>query len=105
MKKLFIIPIMILLSSCENDINSDVQKNPDNLDGSVKVKISIKHGQFNDTMFTLNEIWKNNRCIEKTSYIKLLPSLGIVKQEVEDDDGNTQEISTIKDYELFITAQ
>lgn len=105
MKKLFILAFIstLILTSC-SDSNDDVVSQP-NKDGSVETVMSIRHADSFDILTTTHEVWVKGIVLKFIVRNDTLPSLGTTTQEGEDNNGNTQNITVPKDYEIYLTVK
>jgi len=106
MKKILLfIAFTSLFASCEDqNENEDVVQQPDK-NGSIETIVSVTHGSGIDILSTTHKVWVKGVLDKTITKIDTLKSLGTTKEEGEDSDGNTKDITVSKDYELYITVK
>lgn len=98
----FILPLTILIfNACNEDKVKEVQKN-----GSIETSIKVDHlNDSYDILVTTEKIWAHNLLVKTYVHSDTIPSLGIATEEAENDNGDTQNVSLKKDYEIYITVK
>lgn len=102
MKKVILLIAMISFVSC-NQTNDDVVSEP-NRDGSIEAKLSTTHNGDYDVLTTEYIVWVKGKADRNFIKIDTLKSLGTTKEQGEDKDGNLQDLTIPKDYEIYITV-
>ncbi len=104
-KRIVYLLIFSALGACssgnEDKVNEIIK------DGSIEEIISINHidnGSY-DVLTTVSNVYNHGSVSYSYVHHDTLPSLGMVKEEGEDGDGNVQTIEVPKDYELYITVK
>jgi FlaG/FlaF family flagellin (archaellin) len=103
MKKFTLLLLIPLLFSCKEE-NEDVVNQPTK-DGSIEASVSTKHAGSVDILTTEYKVWVKGKVEKEFTKIDTLKSLGTTKEEGEDSEGNTQEVTVPKDYEIFISVK
>lgn len=103
MKKLFIVFLPVLLLSCareESDV-TEIDKN-----GSIEITTSTRHlDNSNDVAsYTIN-YYKGGHVIKTTIISDTIPSLGIITETLENEEGEEKSITHLKDYNVFVTIK
>lgn len=105
MKKIslyFLLPMTIFaFQACNEDKTTEIKKN-----GSVETSIMIEHlNDSLDVVITTHKIWVHQKLIKSYAHCDTLPGLGMTTQEAENNEGQTQQVSMKKDYELYVTVE
>lgn len=95
---------ILLMFSCNNAESTDdtvqsVQKN-----ASIETEVSVQHADSADILVTRHKVWVNNSLAREIINMDTIPALGDTLVTVE-QNGNTMQQSTKKDYEFYITVQ
>ncbi len=95
---------ILLMFSCNNTESTDdtvqsVQKN-----ASIETEVSVQHADSADILVTRHKVWVNNSLAREIINMDTIPALGDTLVTVE-QNGNTMQQSTKKDYEFYITVQ
>lgn len=103
MKPFLFLIIVLALCSCKN--NEDTVKEVPH-DGSVETMITVQHiaNSDLDVIVTTNRVWYKNT-EKQFIHQDTIPSLGTIKSEVENEDGNTATVTLPKEYEIYITVK
>lgn len=105
-KKIFylVLPLFSLLF-CACDEDKDKVKEISR-DGSIETVINVEHiNDKLDVIKTTHKIWVKNMLVKSSLHTDTIPSLGILKEETEINNGVTKEIAVKKDYEFYITVK
>ena len=109
MKKIYLLLALlgvvatITIFGCDQkeDVTNSINK-----EGSVTVVLSTSHlNDSFDLVTTKIEVYKANVKVRDYVTIDTVPSLGKIKTEAEDNDGNTKEVIVPKEYEFFVTLK
>ncbi|MEI6556304.1 MAG: hypothetical protein WCL70_12000 [Paludibacter sp.] len=105
MKKIslyFLLPMAILaFQSCNEDKVNEVKKN-----GAIETSIQVDHlNDSLDILISTNKIWSHNILVKTTIHCDTIPGLGIAREEAENEEGETKNVTLKKDYELYITVK
>lgn len=93
--------LILLASSCEEDKVSDLNK-----DGAIETVMNVEHFSDKlDVVKTTHKIWVKNVLLKTCIHTDTIPSLGIAKEQAENNNGETREIVLKKDYEFYITVK
>lgn len=92
----------IFLQGCDNeDVTKEVKK-----DGSIESSLSVVHlNDTQDVLTTTHKIWVAGKISKVTVHKDTIPSLGLVKTEVENNEGDKLTVPVKKDYEFYITVK
>jgi len=107
MKKILLMLVISLtavsIQGCNNneDVTKEVSKN-----GSIESELSIVHFTDKlDILTTTHKVWIAGKTSKVIVHKDTIPSLGIIKTEVENDEGGTLTVPVKKDYEFYITVK
>ncbi|MES2279204.1 MAG: hypothetical protein V4592_24445 [Bacteroidota bacterium] len=94
----------LFLTACDDD-NNDKAKEV-NKNGSIEVTLHTKHlDSLKDLMTTHYVVWNKGTKVKEFDVNDTIPSLGHVKTEAENDNGDTQSVNIPKDYDFFVTIK
>jgi len=104
-KKLFIpisLFILALITSCdEEDKVREISK-----DGAIETVMNVEHlNDKVDVIRTTYKVWVKNVMVKTYLHTDTIPSLGIAKEQAENNDGDVKVIDLKKDYEFYITVK
>lgn len=94
---------LLLISSCgeEKDKVKEISK-----DGAIETVMNVEHiNNQLDVVKTTHKIWVRNMLVKTAVHTDTIPSLGTMKENVENSDGESKEIDVKKDYEFYITVK
>ncbi len=106
MKNVFLLLTVSLtffaLQGCDNeDVTKEVKK-----DGSIESSLTVLHlNDKQDVLTTTHKIWAAGKVSKVIVHKDTIPSLGLVKTEVENNEGDKQTVPVKKDYEFYITVK
>jgi hypothetical protein len=92
----------ISFQGCNNeDVTKEVSK-----DGSIESSLSVVHlNDKQDVLTTTHKIWAAGKISKVIVHKDTIPSLGILKTEVENNEGDKLTVPVKKDYEFYITVK
>lgn len=99
----FLIMLMILISACDTDRDkvTEIAK-----DGAIETIMNVEHlNDQLDVVKTTHKIWVKNILVKTVVHADTIPSLGLIKDQTENAEGETKEVSVKKDYEFYITVK
>ena len=93
--------LLLLASSCDEDKVQDLNK-----DGAIETVMNVEHFSDKlDVVKTTHKIWVKNVLVKTCIHTDTIPSLGISKEQAENNNGETKDIVLKKDYEFYITVK
>jgi hypothetical protein len=92
------------VASCKSEPNEDLVKEP-NKDGSVETVLTVTHENGFDILKTTHKVWVKGVLDKTIENADTLKNLGTEFKEMEDEQGNLQQLNAPKDYELYITVK
>jgi len=85
--------------------NEDKVKNV-STNGSIETSITVDHlSDSLDVLISTNLVWIHNTLVKTIVHADTIPSLGVVMEEAENENGETKNVVLKKDYELYITVK
>lgn len=95
---------LTFLLSCDD--NNEDKTQTINKDGSIETEIGVTHlDSLHDIITTKHKTWVGGNNTKSFIHIDTVASLGMKKEEAENDNGETKEVTIPKDYEIFITVK
>lgn len=96
--------ISVAMLSCSNE-NEDITETV-NKDGAIETAVQVAHlDSTHDILTTSHKIWVKNGLYRTVEYNDTLPTLGVEHTIAENKDGNTQNVTINKEYEIYITVK
>lgn len=96
--------VLVILFACQEK-NEDLTETV-NKSGSVETAVHIAHvDSLHDELVTTHKVWVRNNVFKTVEYRDTIPALGIEKKVAENDEGDTENVSAKKDYEIYITVK
>jgi phage-related protein len=103
-KYLMAITGLSFLVSC--DEGSEDKTQTITKDGSLETEIGVTHlDSLHDIITTKHKTWVGGNNTNSFIHVDTVSSLGMKKEEVENDNDETMEVTIPKDYEIFITVK
>ena len=104
-KSIFLFALVLSVLAFEACNNEDKVKTVSK-NGSIETSITVNHlSDSLDVLISTNLVWIHNTLVKTTVHADTIPSLGIVMEEAENENGETKNVVLKKDYELYITVK
>jgi len=96
---------LVVFSSCKDKKNEDIT-NTINKNGSVETAVTVEHlDSLNDVLVTKHAIWVKGNQYKTLEYRDTVPALGMEMKNVENSEGQSNNVEVKKEYEIFITVK